>query len=47
MGIPLLRAVTKYYDLVDTAAIDPGIIIPSELNSYQEYETILSRRSGS
>jgi hypothetical protein len=31
MSIPLLRALTKYYGLVETAAIDPAIVVPSEL----------------
>ena len=32
MGIPLLNALTKYYDLVDMAAIDPATVVPSELD---------------
>jgi hypothetical protein len=31
MSIPLLRALTKYYRLVEMAAIDPAIVVPSEL----------------
>jgi hypothetical protein len=32
MSIPLLRALTKYYKLVDKAAKDPAIVVPSELD---------------
>jgi len=32
MSKPLLRALNKYYDLVDVAAIDPTIHVPSELD---------------
>jgi hypothetical protein len=32
MSIPLLKALTKYYKLVDKATKDPAIIVPSELN---------------
>jgi len=32
MSIPLLRALTKYYDLVETAAADPAIVVPPELD---------------
>jgi hypothetical protein len=31
MSIPLLRALTKYYRFVEMAAIDPTIVVPSEL----------------
>ena len=32
MSISLLKALTKYYDRVDMAAIDPATVIPPELN---------------
>ena len=32
MSIPLLKALTKHYTLVDKAAKSPGIAIPSELD---------------
>jgi hypothetical protein len=32
MRLPLLKALTKYYKLVDKAAKDPAIIVPSELD---------------
>jgi hypothetical protein len=32
MGLPLLRALTKHYDLVDEAADDPTLVVPSELD---------------
>jgi len=32
MSLPLLRALSKYYKLVETAAIDPAIVVPSELD---------------
>ena len=32
MSIPLLNALTKYYSLVESAAIDPTIGVPSELD---------------
>ena len=32
MSIPLLRALTKYYTLVDKAVKNPGTAIPSELD---------------
>ena len=32
MSIPLLIALTKYYNLVETAATDPAIVVPSELD---------------
>jgi hypothetical protein len=32
MSIPLLNALTQYYDLVDEAAIDPSIVVPPELD---------------
>jgi hypothetical protein len=31
MSIPLLKALTKYYKLVEAATIDPAIVVPSEL----------------
>ena len=32
MGINLLQALTEYYDLVESSAIDPTIDVPSELD---------------
>ena len=32
MSIPLLRALNKYYDSVELAAIDPTTVVPSELD---------------
>ena len=32
MSIPLLRVLTKYYKLVDKAAKNPDIVVPSELD---------------
>jgi hypothetical protein len=32
MSFPLLRALTKYYKLVDDAAYDFSIVVPSELD---------------
>ena len=32
MGIRLLKSLTKHYDLVDTATINPTIVVPSELD---------------
>jgi hypothetical protein len=32
MGLPLLRALVKHYDLVDEAADDPALVVPSELD---------------
>jgi hypothetical protein len=32
MGIPLLKALAKYYSLVESATIDPTIVAPSELD---------------
>jgi len=32
MSLPLLRALSRYYKLVETAAIDPAIVVPSELD---------------
>ena len=32
MSISLLKALTKYYDLVDMAAVDPATVVPPELN---------------
>ena len=32
MSIPLLKALKKYYKLVDMAAIDPATAVPSELD---------------
>jgi hypothetical protein len=32
MGLPLLRALTKHYKLVDKAAYDSSIAVPSELD---------------
>jgi hypothetical protein len=32
MGLPLLRALTKYYNLVDEATDDPALVVPSELD---------------
>jgi hypothetical protein len=32
MGLPLLRALTKHYNLVDEAADDPTFVVPSELD---------------
>ena len=32
MSIPLLIALTNHYDLVETAATDPAIVVPSELD---------------
>ena|SRR6266404_6846736 len=32
MSIPLLKALTKYYKLVERVAIDPATVVPSELD---------------
>ena len=32
MSIRLLNALTEYYDLVESAAMDPTIVVPSELD---------------
>jgi len=32
MSIPLLRSLTSHYDLVETVATDPAIVVPSELD---------------
>ena len=32
MSIPLLKALDKYYDLVELAAMDPTTVVPSELD---------------
>ena len=32
MSIPLLKALNKYYDLMESVAIDPTTVVPSELD---------------
>ena len=32
MALPLIKALTKHYKLVDKAAKDPTILVPSELD---------------
>jgi hypothetical protein len=43
MSISLLRALTDYYDLVDTAAVDPAIVVPPSSISCRDQATTLSR----